>query len=878
VLAQAPVSAAALQEVRATDLLSDGWRFKQAGGLTGVERPDFDDSGWSTVSVPHTWNRVGNYLTDTPGRVNTPQQINKAQGIGWYRLSFTPGPKFKGKRAWIEFDAASRSAEVWLNGVKLGAHAGGFSRFRLDATAALKQGVPNLLVVKTDNTKPEAGSTTADILPLAGDFFVHGGLYRSVRLIATDPVHLDMLDFGGPGVYAKTTDIQDGQAKVDVASRVRNDGASAAFDVVTRLVDATGAVAAEKISRVRVDAGETKSVSETLAVPHPRLWQGVADPYLYRLVVEVRRRKGQVVDRLIQPFGIRQMRFDPEHGFFLNGKPLRLHGVGYHQDAEGKGWAMSDADTAADFATIREMGANTIRLTHYQHGRTIHDLADRYGLILWDEIPLVSAWTVGGAAEASPGLLANARQQMIELIRQNSNSASVAVWGIANEVDFGNSWPLFLVGGTGRAPDPKALLTELNALAKAEDPSRPTTQANCCEGRLFGSGTDIPVVAGLADLAGANRYFGWYFGTTDDLGPHLDAVRATRPAQPLSVSEYGAGGAITMHSDDPLGGPADSRGRDQPEEYMSFVHERSWATLNAKPYLWGTWLWNSFDFATTVRREGDADDINTKGLVTYDRKVKKDPFFFYKANWTDTPTVHINGRRYIDRAYSITDVRVYSNAASTTLTVNGASLDAKTDCPQRVCVWPAVRLAQGPNRLVATGHFTSGAVGDEVGWTLDADHARSFRIDSGTMLAARDGRRFGSDAFFEGGRTGTADIPADYGKPAQPAKIIGTSDRGIAATYREGDFRYRLPVSAGRYKVTLTFMEPKAVLGERVFTVTANNIEYVKNLDIVGVAGAPLTALQRTFDVTIGAAGLELHFAPSKGDAIVSAVEIEARQ
>ncbi len=874
--AQALASVAAQQDVRAAATLSDGWRFKQADDLSGVERAGFDDSSWSTVSVPHTWNRVGYYIPPSPDRVNTPENVNKTLGVGWYRLTFTPSATFRGKRAWLEFDAASRSAEVWLNGVKLGAHEGGFSRFRLDATAALKPGVPNLLVVKTDNSRPAQGSSTADILPLAGDFFVHGGLYRPVRLIATDPVHLDMLDFGGPGVYAKTTAVGDGKAEVAVASRVRNSGSAATIEVATRLLDAKGAAVAETLSRVRVAAGAVQTVDAALTVPQARLWQGVADPYLYRLVVEVRRPGGRVADRLDQAFGIRQMRFDPEKGFFLNDKPLRLHGVGLHQDIEGKGWALSEDDIAADIATIREMGANTIRLTHYQHGRTVHELADKYGIVLWDEIPLVSAWTLGGKAEASPGLVANARQQLTELIRQNSNHPSVATWGIANEVDFGNSMPMFLVGGSGAAPDPFALLRTLNAHAKAEDPTRPTVQANCCEGRLFAPGTDIPVVAEVTDLSGANRYFGWYFGTVDDLGTHLDSTRATRPEQPLSVAEYGAGGAITMHSDDPLGGPADSRGRAQPEEYLSYVHERSWATLASKTYLWGTWLWNSFDFATTVRREGDAEDINTKGLVTYDRKVKKDAFFFYKANWTDTPTVHINGRRYVERAYGVTDIRVYSNASSTELTLNGKSLGAKADCPQRVCIWPAVRIAEGENRVEATGRFASGAVTDGVGWTLAADNARNFRIDSGALLAGRvSGRRFGSDAFFEGGRAGTADTPADYGRPAKPAVIQGTADSTIVTTYREGDFRYRLPVPAGRYKVTLTFMEPKAKPGERRFDVIANGRRQLKDVDVASLAGGRLAAVQRSFTAQADAHGLNLHFAPSKGEALVSTVEVE---
>jgi beta-galactosidase len=860
--------------LRSTVVLAEGWRFKQDDALSGAERPGFDDSGWTAVSVPHTWNRVGYHIPDRAGHVNTPQTVNKTQGVGWYRLTFTPAASVRGKRAWLQFDAASRTAEVWLNGVRLGSHAGGFSRFRLDATAALKPGQSNLLVVKADNSKPAPGASTADILPLAGDFFVHGGLYRPVSLITSEAVHFDMLDFGGPGVYATTTAINGKAAEVAVQAKVRNDGRSAARLLVTaRLVDAQGRAAAEQTVPLTVAAGAGAAAASVLKLQDARLWQGVQDPYLYRLVVEISQ-GGRVLDRSDQAFGVRQMRFDPEQGMFLNGKPLRLHGVGLHQDVEGKGWAMSADDVARDVELAREMGANTIRLTHYQHGPVIHELADRYGLILWDEIPLVTAWTMPGQMQPTEALRANARQQLQELIRQNYNHASVAVWGIANEVDFGNSLRAFTGGGSGPPPDPIPLLKELNGLAKAEDPSRPTVQANCCEGRLFGD-EQVPIVAPETDLSGVNRYFGWYYGKTADLGPHLDKTRATRPAQPLSVAEYGAGGAVTMHTDDPLGGIPDFRGRKQPEEYQSLVHEQSWAILKARPYLWATWLWNLADFATTIRREGDADDINTKGLVSYDRKTKKDAFFFYKANWTDTPTVHINGRRYADRAYPVTDVRVYSNAPATELTLNGRSLGTMSDCPQMTCVWKDVRLSAGTSALEATGRFAAGAVVDAVQWNLASDAANRIRIDSGAIMAAPSASgRYGSDAFAAGGRTGSVNAPADYGKPAERKAIAGTADSDILATFREGDFRYRLPLEDGRYTVTLSFVEPTKAAGERQFDVLANGARKVARLDVAASAGAPLTAVKRTFPVQVRGGSLELHFRPVKGEAIVSAVEI----
>jgi beta-galactosidase len=862
--------------------LSEGWRF-HLGDDVGPEAAGRPQASWNAVRVPHTWNRAGYYTSDAHQRINTAETVNKTQGVGWYQLTFPAPNAWAGKRVWLQFDAASRTAEVWVNGIRLGGHTGGFSRFRFDATDAVKLGQDNVLVVKTDSTKPAPGVSTADILPLGGDFFVHGGLYRPVSLIVTNPIHFDLLDFGGPGVYADTLTIEGSKARVRVRAKVRNDQtaraasrlAPANLTIVSRLVDADGQPVAEQSRPIKLAKGQLQDVEQTLDLAKARLWQGVDDPYLYRLVVELRDRKGQVLDRVDQAFGVRQIRIDPEKGFFLNGRHLQLHGVGLHQDQEGQGWARSEADIAADVALLREMGANTIRLTHYQHGQPIHDLADRYGLILWDEIPLVTAWTPPGQTEPTPGLIRNAEQQLRELIRQNYNHASVATWGVANEVDMGNSLPAFISGVSPDA-DPLPLLRRLDALAKVEDSSRPITQAACCEGRLYNADIKVPNVAPATELLGVNRYFGWYYGEVADLDADLEGLRAKHPGQPLSLSEYGAGGAISIHTDDPLGGPADSRGRDQPEEYLSYVHEQTWKLVADKPYLWATWLWNSFDFATTIRKEGDAQDINTKGLVTYDRQIRKDAFYFYKANWNPAPTVRITGRRYTDRAYGVTDVRVYSNAPATELVVNGRTAGVMNDCPQKVCVWKDVRLAEGSNTVAANGRFTDGETLDTVSWTLSADAAKNVRIDSGAQVAARGATlRFGSDAFFQGGKARNLNTPAGYGRPPENQSITATSDSAIVASYREGAFSYRVPVANGTYKVTLTFVEPALGPGGRVFDVLANGKIALSKFDVAAAAAAPLTAVTRSFPVTANKGVIELGFTPIKGDAIVSAVQVE---
>lgn len=869
-------SSAIAQETRITVPLTADWRFTAEEAPADAAKAHFADGAWQNVSLPHTWNRVG-YYHHNLGGTNTAATVAKKQGVGWYRQHFEAPAALRGRKTWLEFDAASRVAQVWLNGVLLGEHRGGFSRFCFDASAAIKPGQSNVLAVRVDNSAPAASSPTADVLPLFGDFFVHGGLYRPVRLIAIAPLHVDMKDFGGPGLYANTVSVQDGTAQLHVRLRLANDsGKPSPVTARLSLMDRDGKVVAQSLLKDRLAKDDTREVAAELAVPGAHLWQGMADPYLYRLRAEVLGADGKLVDAVEQNFGIRTMRFDADKGFFLNGKPYVLHGVGYHQDRDGKGWAISPQDVEEDVATLREMGANSIRLTHYQHGQTIHDLADRYGLILWDEVPLVSVWALAGKLEPEASLVANARQQLSELIHQNYNHPATAIWSIANEVDFGNSLPAFVVGGShGHSPDPMPLLRQMQALAKEEDPSRPTALATCCEGRLFGANVDIPETAVAADLGGANRYFGWYFGKPRDLGPALDQLHAKRPAQPLSVTEYGGGGGLTIHTDNVLGGLPDSRGAAQPEEFESYIHETALAQIAARPYLYASWLWNSFDFATTVRTEGDAQDINTKGLIAYDHKTRKDVWYFYKANWSDAPTIRITGRRYADRAYGVTDIKVYSNAENTELLLNGRSLGSRKDCVQKICLWPAVTLDAGENHLVARGMRHGQVVSDEIVWNFAAERRGHIAIDAGALVAAKSKTRLiGSDNWFEGGEVASLDKPADFGRPPSPARITGGDERDALATYRQGSFAYHIPAPAGRYKLTLWFATG-AGQAKGAFDVRANGKDLLRQFELP-VPAADAEAVARVFDVT-SQGQIDLEFKAGTAPARVSLIELDAQ-
>jgi beta-galactosidase len=385
----------------------------------------------------------------------------------------------------------------------------------------------------------------------------------------------------------------------------------------------------------------------------------------------------------------------------------------------------------------------------------------------------------------------------------------------------------------------------------------------------------VPITGSVTDLSGANRYFGWYYDKTSDLGPHLDSLHHARPAQPMAVTEYGAGGSISLHTDNALGGP-ESRNRPQAEEYESYIHEQNWSTLRSKPYLWGTFLWNSFDFGSTTRSEGNAQDINTKGIVTFDHKHRKDAYFFYKANWTATPTVHINSGLYTERAYRVADVRVYSNAPKTSLKVNGKLVGELADCPDRICVWNGVALSAGANNVVATGSFPSGDVDDGVQWHLTDAAAKSTLIDCGALVAgASPEKRFGSDTFFEGGTAQMISGPGSGFRAPAPVSIAGTNSSEVAATYRAGTFTYRVPAADGAHSVVLTFVEPSLHAGERIFDVFADGQKVVADLDVAAAAGGALTAYQRRFDVTAKDGLVTLEFKPAKGEAVVSAIEVE---
>jgi beta-galactosidase len=656
--------------------LDADWRFVRED-VPAAREPGFDDSRWAPVTVPHTWNSAD----------GQDGGANYWRGAGWYRRHYTPPAEFAGRKLWLEFGGANIVTDVWVDGTYLGAHRGGYARFRLDATGVLSPGRDAVIAVRVSN------ALNTGVAPLTADYTFFGGIYRDVNLVVTDALGVSMLDAGSSGVYLRQRAVSAVSATVDVTTRVWN-GSRHARSVAVRVVlaDAAGTVVARSTSRpltVGPDAG--RDATQTLTIGGPRLWQGRADPYLYRARVEVLDAlTGLVADVVDQRLGLRTVAVDPARGLSLNGHHLALHGVNRHQDRPGRGWAVSPADEVADFDLMDEMGVNALRTAHYQQDQHVYDLADEGGYLVWAEIPVVNSST------GSEAFRANAAQQLRELIRQDFNHPSIAFWGIGNEL----------------APDDpptNSLLDTLAGIVHAEDPDRLSTYAH-----------HGPVTSGLAghtDVLGENWYGGWYYGSYAMVGPWLDDVHRRYPDRPLALSEYGAGASVVQH--------ADSSGRPvpdspwHPEEYQALFHEAYWAQLQARPYLWGTFVWNMFDFAADQRAEGDTAGRNDKGLVTYDRATRKDAFYFYKANWTSTPFVYLAGRRFVDRTDPVTTVKVYGNADRVVLKLNGVPVGpARTPADQHVYTWSDVRLSPGVNTVEVVGTHRGITYSDSVTWVL----------------------------------------------------------------------------------------------------------------------------------------------------------------
>ena len=577
-----------------------GWEFTGPDGTT------------TTVDLPHTWN----------ARDGQDGGNDYWRGTCIYRTRFA-APQFNtaSQQVWIQFDGVNASAHVVLNGSPVCNHDGGYSTFRANITELLRD--ENELTVEVDNSKNDR------VYPQKADFTFYGGIYRDVSLMVVSKNHFTLDYFGGPGIRITPT-VQGADASVQVTTWHDGEG-----EVSIELLDAAGNTVA---------TGKGPDITLTIFKAH--LWNGVKDPYLYsckaRLVVN-----GTVEDETTTRFGVRSFKVDPKKGFFLNGKSYPLHGVSRHQDRKGLGNAITREMHDEDMALIKEIGANTIRLAHYQHDQYFYDLCDEVGMVVWAEIPYIS--------EHMPNGRENTISQMKELIIQNYNHPCIVCWGVSNEITISTK-------------DKKDMLDnhrQLNDLCHEMDKTRLTTLACYAMCGPFNRSAHI------TDMVSWNLYLGWYVPgfILNDLW--MGFFHLCFPNRPFGYSEYGAEGMPNLHSTHPHRG-------DHTEEYQAKYHEYMLRCFKRHPWMWATHVWNMFDFAADARDQGGEPGMNHKGLVTFDRKTKKDSFYLYKAWWSDEAFVHICSKRFVERTGSTATVKVYSNQSTVALYVNGNKVGEQT--------------------------------------------------------------------------------------------------------------------------------------------------------------------------------------------------------
>ncbi|MBR3149079.1 MAG: hypothetical protein IKF64_02830 [Eubacterium sp.] len=548
-------------------------------------------------------------------------------------------------------EGANSVAEVYADGKVINTHRGGYSAFVTDLTPYIKDGCT--LKISVDNSDFE------DVYPSTADFTFWGGLYRNVSLIETEKCHFSFSDFSSCGVYA-TPKKTDGAWTLDVKCLVDNmpDGATIRYT----LFDGDNSIFAQS---------DSEKTEITLDCGSPILWNGIKNPYLYTLVCEVMENEN-VLDSVSQRVGFRTIEIDAERGFFLNGEHIKLRGVSRHQDRENMGNAITEKEHLEDLSLILELGANSVRLAHYQQNRYFYDLCDEKGVLVWAEAPVISSFS-----ELKQD---NAKQQLTELVKQNYNHPCIFCWGIENEITQNKK------NSKSKALIP--CMKELNSLVKSLDKTRFTT---CAQLSILDQSSKLN---SITDILGYNHYFGWYDFGFDFLNKWLDSFHADYPNVRLCLSEYGAEGLVNLHSATPVQG-------DYSEEYQCRFHEEYIKAISSRDWLWGSYVWNMFDFGASNRREGGVIGKNNKGLATYDRKIKKDSFYLYKAYWSDEPFTHICGTRFKNRKAGSYDVKVYSNKESVTLTVNGREY---TQSGSKVFLFRDIEIAKGENELSADGH------------------------------------------------------------------------------------------------------------------------------------------------------------------------------
>ena len=618
-------------EGRIVESFNAGWFFKKAPASNelAVNVPKWE-SGWKAVEIPHTWNAQDMQLSFD----------NFYAGPAYYKKRYRLPAEWKDKRVFLRFEGVGAVAEVYVNGSLATTHKGAYSAFACEIGTLLKAGEENEIIVKADN------ASRPDVIPINHVLFgVYGGMYRPVWLIVTDSCNICVTDCASPGVYITQKHVSKKQADVKVKVKLDNGTLQPVpLTLQNTIYDQAGkqVVADEQLFELTPQGVQTFEAN--FKVKHPTLWQGRKNPYLYKVVSRLVQ-NGKVIDEVVQPLGLRKYEIVAGKGFYLNGEKYPMYGVTRHQDWWELGSALKNENHDFDLAAIMDIGATTVRFAHYQQSDYLYSRCDSLGLIIWAEIPFVNRVS-GQEAE-------NARNQLRELIRQSFNHPSIYVWGLHNEVYHPHEYT-------------KELTQSLHELAKTEDPDRYTVSVN-------GYGHMEHPVNLNADIQGMNRYFGWYEKKLQDIEPWVEGLEKNYPNQKLMLTEYGADANI-LHQSEYLGNSLNWTKPFYPETFQTKTHEYQWSVIAKHPYIIASYLWNMFDFATPLADRGDLPARNMKGMITFDRKTKKDSYYWYKANWSESPVLYLTQRRNVDREKRVTSVTVYSNIGTPTVYLNGKEL------------------------------------------------------------------------------------------------------------------------------------------------------------------------------------------------------------
>ena len=634
------------------------WLFRKLPGAALDNLPGaIPDGTAETVTLPHTW-----YSDE-----------DQYRGLALYETVVPRNPAWQ--EVLLSFDGADQNCRVFVNGLEAGGHAGAYARFRLQVPEAAMRADSLEIRVFLENRQNE------DLSPCFGDFTVFGGLYRGAELLVTGRNRFDRCFYGTDGLIVRTETDAAGNGVLTAEPHTVCSAGNA--KILYRLADEEG--------RVLQTAEGRPDETVSFAVKSARLWDGPGNAHFYFITAALEA-DGKAEDEVTIRTGFRRVEISGEGGLTLNGRPHMLRGVAKHQDRAGKFSAVSDEDIREDFALIREIGANAVRLSHYQHPQRAYDCCDENGLLCWAEIPMLKM-------TESAALMQNAEQQLAELILQNIHHPSVFCWGIQNEIAMFRD-----------APFMHENCRKLHGLVKALDPARFSACANL-----------YPLKAGsrlneITDLVGYNVYFGWYYGEAGDYGAWLDRFHEARPALPLGISEYGVDANLKLHAEEPAL-------KDYSEEYQALWHETVYPQIESRPWMWGSFVWNMFDFSSARRNEGGRRFVNAKGLVSHDRKIRKDAFFYYKARWSAEPFLHLCAKRFEKRAAERTDVRCYTSLPEAELEVNGQIL-GRAAAANGTALFRDVPLREGKNEI----RVRSGEYSDSCVWEKVSEPEPSYRL------------------------------------------------------------------------------------------------------------------------------------------------------